>query len=365
MIRSTSEQTSAAPTKLHNTPDLSVIVAAGDVPRLAAMLDSYRASLDALPHTYEVICITDSADKDVVARLTTLAEDWGNLIVLAQRPWNGDDAALVTAIRRARGDLVLTLSGWPEVMPEDLGALFEAMTPDVDMVVADRGAAAQGGLQGLRRSALGRMLKGLFGQSLSDPFCRVRLARRAVLEEVGDFGVRQHFLPVIAAQRGYLVTEAALRPAEADREDAKYVFKPLGHLRALFDAMALFVVLKFLRRPLRFFGSIGLPIFLIGAIATFALVMFRLFGDMALADRPALIFAVLMVVLGVQIIAIGLVGEIIIFANAKRIKQYAVRSVIRQSPEAAPDTSSDTAPGTAPDIAPEQTDDTDKKAAAQ
>jgi len=94
-------------------------------------------------------------------------------------------------------------------------------------------------------------------------------------------------------------------------------------------------VLKFLRRPLRFFGSIGLPIFLLGTLATAVLVTQKFFGE-PLADRPALIFAVLMVVLGIQIVAIGLVGEIIIFANSRRMKQYAVRDIIRQGNAAVP-----------------------------
>ena len=81
-------------------------------------------------------------------------------------------------------------------------------------------------------------------------------------------------------------------------------------------------------RPLRFFGSIGLPVFLAGAILTTVLVLQRLFGDAALADRPALIFGIIMVVLGIQVIAIGLVGEIIIYAGSRRLKQYEVREII-------------------------------------
>ena len=100
------------------------------------------------------------------------------------------------------------------------------------------------------------------------------------------------------------------------------------------DALMLYVVLKFLRRPMRFFGAIGLPIFLLGLLTTAVLVGYRIFGSTALADRPVLIFSVLMIVLGIQIIGLGLVGEIIIFAQSRRMKQYTVRSIQRQSEDA-------------------------------
>lgn len=309
-------------------PELTVIVAVDGIQGLAETLAGYREGIEALGKSHEVICITDGRDDELVAGLYELAAEWPALTVLGQRPWGGDDAALASAVRRARGDLVLTLPGWPEVDPDSLAALFDGIG-NADMVSADRGTPNSSGWQGFRRGAFDRVLRGLFGTAPSDPFCRVRLVRRTVLEDVCGFGVRQHFIPVIAAQRGYKLVEAPVSAAPASGDRSKYVFKPLGHFRAFFDALALYVVLKFLRRPLRFFGAIGLPIFVLGTLATLALLVQKYAGGVSLADRPALIFAVLMVVLGIQVIALGLVGEIIIFANSRRMKQYAVESVIR------------------------------------
>ncbi|MEL6640312.1 MAG: glycosyltransferase [Pseudomonadota bacterium] len=315
--------------RLDKVTPVSVVIAASDVPGLSAAILEYRTALDALGRKYEVICVTDGSETDTVTALKSVAADWPELAIIPQRPWSGDDVALATAVRRANHDLILTLSGWSEVDGADLGQLFDALG-DNDMVVAARnGSQAPTGFQGMRRRLLDRVLTALSGQKFSDPFCRVRLSRRQAIAEATAFGARQHFIPVVAAERGYRVTEVMLNPATDTANRNKYVFKPLGHMRALLDGMSLYVVLKFMRRPMRFFGSIGLPIFLVGTIATLVLVGFRLFGDAALADRPALIAFVLMIVLGAQIIAIGLVGEIMIFANAQKIKQYTVRNLIR------------------------------------
>lgn len=326
---------------------LSVVISADPMQELLETLSSARSGLDAMDRPYEVICVTDGRDSRLLESLKGIANDWPELLVLGLRPWTGDDAGLIVAVKRARGPLVMTMAGWPETDPAELVRLTEKLG-EADMVSAVRSGIAQGGWQAWRKRRFTGLLGKLFGKSPADPFCRTRLARKPVLEDVAGFGVRQHFIPVIAGQRGYKLAEVELSSApRSDQSKGLYVFRPLGHLIAFLDAITLFVVLNFLRRPLRFFGSIGLPIFLIGVLTTLLLVVQKFMGD-SLADRPALIFAVLMVVLGVQIVAIGLVGEIIIFANSRRMKQYAVREVITHS-----DLSGETLPDSQRVVAPE------------
>ncbi|MCK0168475.1 glycosyl transferase family 2 [Jannaschia sp. S6380] len=312
--------------------DLSVLVATDADGGVDDTLTRCRAALDGLGLRYELLVIVDGRQAEHLASLRTLAESWDALTVIGQRPWSGEDAALATAVRRSSAELILMLPGWPQVEPADLARLPAALD-DHDMVSAVRRGPEGGALQGFRQRLFGRVLRAMFGRAPADPFCRVHLVRRDTLEDVASFGVRQHFLPVIAAHRGHDTAEVTVAPAPSeDAETAGYIFKPLGHVRALFDALTLYVVLTFLRRPLRFFGAIGLPLFLAGAVMTAVLVVQRLLGDTALADRPLLIFAVLMIVLGLQIIAIGLVGEIIVFAGARRMKQYEVAEIITTDP---------------------------------
>lgn len=308
-------------------PALSVIVAVDGAPDLPAALGSYRSALDGLAVPYEVFCVIDERDTALRAALDDLAQGWAELTVMGQRTWIDEDAALLKAVNRSRGERVLTLAGWPEIDPAALPRLMEA-AQESDMVLAAR----EGRPTSWRNRVLQRIFAQYFGNSVSDIFCRTRIARRAVLEEVSGFGVRQHFLPAIASELGYSVTEVDVPQAPSDAPGtAKFVFKPFAHVRALFDALTLYVVLKFLRRPLRFFGAIGLPILLVGLAITLIYLGARIFGSVALADRPGLVFAVLMVVLGIQVIALGLVGEIIVFANNRKLKQYSVKSLIRRS----------------------------------
>jgi hypothetical protein len=86
---------------------------------------------------------------------------------------------------------------------------------------------------------------------------------------------------------------------------------------------------RFTKKPLRFFGMIGLTLAGIGALLLGYLIVARLgFGE-PLADRPALLLTSLLVVLGLQLFAIGLLGELIIFTHARDIKDYQVESVLQ------------------------------------
>jgi len=94
--------------------------------------------------------------------------------------------------------------------------------------------------------------------------------------------------------------------------------------------LTVFFLVKFTKKPLRFFGLVGIATFGVGALIVLYLVGERLFFGSALADRPALLLSSLLVVLGVQIFALGLIGELILFTHAKDIKEYTIEKIINR-----------------------------------
>lgn len=306
-----------------------VVVDAGSTD-VASLLSGYVEMLEGLGRPYELICLHDSAAEPVARVIADFAGAHERVRVAGLRPWPGEDGALRQGIARAEGALVLTLPSWAEITPASIPALIEGLG-DADMVVGIRGTEGSTGWQRFRRGAVHWLVARLFGRRFKDVFCRARLGRADVFRSISDMGVRQHFMPVLAAQEGYRVVEV---PVERAPHEGAYQFKPVGHLNALVDLLGLYVVLKFLRRPLRFFGAIGLPILALGLLLTFVLVVSRLFFAEPLADRPALVFGVMMIVLGVQVVALGLIGEIVIFSSSRRMKTFLVDRVVSSDPEA-------------------------------
>lgn len=288
---------------------------------------AYEDALRAVASEVEFVCVLgrdNAAAREALMRL----KDAGAPLVIVVLGTAGDEAALLrSGLRAARGGTIVTLSGAAPIDPEDVLRMLEALA-GCDMALGRRASPAGSGLDRVQAATFHWLVRTLFGRAFSDLACRVRACRRVVLEEIAGYGVPAHFVPLIAAERGFRLCEVEVRerPAGAARRPGYRRFA--ARARLALDALALFVVLKFIRRPLRFCGALGLPILLAGVAFTAALGVARLIFDVPLADRPALILGVLLTVLGLQVLALGLIGEIIVFATGKRIKDYTIDKIL-------------------------------------
>ena len=158
-------------------------------------------------------------------------------------------------------------------------------------------------------------LTGASGKRFHDMTCGLRgftLEACRALELYGDI---HRFIPVIAATRGFGVEEIPVRQRP---EDARLrVFDPGVYVRRLLDILHVFFLTKFTRKPLRFFGLVGISTAAVGFVITAYLAIGRLTGQFSLADRPLLLLGVLLLAFGLQIVSIGLIGEIVIFFGSK------------------------------------------------
>ena len=139
-------------------------------------------------------------------------------------------------------------------------------------------------------------------------------------------GFLHRFFPALARRRGFRVREIELVQSSKDMFRGHYRLRE--YLHRLLDILTVFFLVRFTKKPLRFFGTIGFLAAAIGGIFTLVLVIQRLFFGMGLADRPALLLGSLLIVLGVQTFALGLIGELIIFTHGTKMKEYSIRRII-------------------------------------
>lgn len=306
--------------------DISAIVPVGmrrdDVPRL---LDEYARGLEQAGVDFEIIVVLDGPCGDLAMQLASLvaSRPWLRLVELSRD--FGESAALTAGFDVARGRAILTLPAYYQVVPAELGKLV-AVGRDTDMAVAVRWPRAGSAAEGWRRNAFHGLLGFVTGQRYRDLGCGVRLLKREVVDEIPLYGERHRFYPTLARSRGFHVEEVELAQSPHDDFRGRYRFRE--YLHRLLDILTLFFLVRFTKKPLRFFGTIGFLVGALGVIFLAVLIVQRLFFDISLADRPALLVSSLMVVLGVQIFALGLIGELIIFTHARELKEYAVRRVI-------------------------------------
>ncbi|MGH6884866.1 MAG: glycosyltransferase [Geminicoccales bacterium] len=304
---------------------LSVVVPVNqDRPDLAEVYRSYEEIVGGLGISYELIYLVGRESGRALATLKQLKAEGGRLQIVVFGQWLGEAAALTSGVKQARGEIILTLPADPQIDPADLPRVIAALD-DCDMAVGRRWPLVSSPLQRLQARAFHWLLKSLFGHSFNDLVCRVRACRHEVLDEIGVYGLQHHFLPLLASERGFRTREINVRQG---RTGASVRLGLLGGLRVALDILALYLVLKFTKRPLRFFGMVGLPVLGVGLAYTGALAIGRLFFGMPLADRPALILGVLLIVLGIQILALGLIGELIVFATGRKLKDYSIERIV-------------------------------------
>jgi hypothetical protein len=146
------------------------------------------------------------------------------------------------------------------------------------------------------------------------------------VEEIPVYGDQHRFFPLLAVRRGFGVNEVDVTQSPKDRFDGRYGIK--FYVQRLLDILTIVFLVRFTKKPLRFFGMIGSVTFAAGAAFLLYIVVERLFFGVGLADRPALLLSSLLVVLGLQIFALGLLGELIIFTHAQDIKEYTIKKIV-------------------------------------
>jgi glycosyltransferase involved in cell wall biosynthesis len=301
---------------------VSVIVPVVEgVDDLAELYRSFSAALTARGNDHEFVFVFDGGYVPP-PELVALSHERTNLKLLRFARSFGETAALRLGIERSRGDLLLTLPAYFQVQAEGVDALLEALTDQTDVVVASRSPRIDSWLNRLQSAVFNRMISGVGDRQFHDSACGVRVLRRAAAEGLPLYGDLHRFIPALALREGYQVVEVAVPQHPSNARTRLY--GPATYARRLLDIATFFFLAKFTEKPLRFFGLVGSLFFAAGAVTSLVLLVERLQGQ-AIANRPLLLLAVLCLALGVQLMGLGLVGEIIVHLRAPHRRAYRVR----------------------------------------
>ena len=289
---------------------------------------AYKEMLDSIGLNYEVIVIIDGEQDDFkteIKKVYELKEAGGDIKIIKLARWFGEGTALSIAFEHSCGEKILTLPPYKQVEINEIPGLIDALQ-DNDMVTGKRWPRLDSLLNRVQSKIFHYLacFRGDF--KFHDMGCNVRCFKRRILEKVHIYGEQHRFFPLLVHRYGYKVLEFNITQSEKDTFQKLYPFGT--YLRRCMDLISVFFLVKFTKKPLRFFGIAGGVTFFLGAVLSIYLFVERIFLHVPLRNRPLLLLDLLLFVLGIQLFAIGLIGEIIIFTHARELKDYTIEKII-------------------------------------
>jgi len=301
---------------------VSVLVPVWQQPEpLVPLYQEYAAPLRARGWNIEFIFICEPGFEREIAQLLEQSRKGEPIRILQVAQLIDESSLFNAAVAHAKGKVVLTLPAYRRIEAEHVPRLVDRVLEGVDLVVARRWPRKDAWINQLQNRVLHRLIHGILGGTLRDVACGVRAMKREVLLNTPVYGDSFRFFALLAERAGFRMEEMDTPQHLRDRRAR--IYRPGLYLRRIVDLLGIFVILRFTTRPLRFFGPVGASMMLFGTTALIAAAIVGL-GPIGSVGRVILLTGLFLLVLGIQTVAIGLIGEMIVFLQSPTQSRYRI-----------------------------------------
>jgi len=287
------------------------------------------AVLGALPKTWEVIVVDDGSTDGSFAALQELARKEGRLKVVRFRRNFGQTAAFAAGFELAQGDVVITMDADLQDDPTDIPLLLDKVAEGYDVVSGWRIQRQDPFFSRRLPSIVANwLISQVTAVHLHDHGCSLKAYRLAVVKNIHLYGELHRFIPALASWMGVRVAEVPVQHAPRRFGHSKY---GIGRTpRVVIDLLTVRFLLGYGTRPAQVFGLAGILSFSLGLLAGLYLAFLRLIQGLSIGSNPLLLLSFLLTVSGVQMVMMGLLGELIVRAyyESQRKPIYMIRQVL-------------------------------------
>lgn len=273
---------------------------------------------------FEIVFVDDGSTDDSIIILHELRAQDTRVRIVQLRTQFGEAASFNAGLQIARGDMIVYFTGRVNINPVDLPKLLKKLEAGHDLVVGWRYPR--------RDSRLNQVVSNFFNK-VSAYFSKVRLhdmnsgvmvARCEVFRDLSFYGNLINFIPIMAKKQGFRIAEVQVEQLPGKFEHSRYL---KNYIRRFLDIITVIFLTNYSKKPLHFLGFLGAIFTAFGLLINIYLFVYRILGFGGIAGRPMLLLGVLLLVIGIQMISIGLLGEMIIFTHARKIKEYNIKEI--------------------------------------
>ena len=295
------------------SPDVSIVVPIyNEVDNLPDLVARIGAAMARQPLAFELLAVDDGSNDGSAVRLRELAATtpWLRPVFLARN--YGQSSALQAGFDRVRGRYVVTLDADLQNEPDDIPLLLERLEtdPDVDMVSGWRKDRQDAELsRKLPSRVANRLISRATGVHLHDYGCALKAYRRPIIDRIRLYGELHRFIPSLAREAGARIAEVPVRHHARTAGVSKYGIDRT--FRVILDLILIVFFMRYRQRPLHAFGGLGLWLAAPGVLILGWLLVQKLLGE-DIGGRPLLLVGVMLLLMGVQLVAAGLIGELLI-----------------------------------------------------
>jgi len=286
-----------------------VIPVLNEGPSLSLLHQELSKVLSSLPGEAEVLYVDDGSTDRTPAILRELFLQDPRVRVVRLRRNFGQTAALSAGFHHARGRVVVTMDGDLQNPAEDIPLLLRKLDEGYDVVSGWRSERQD---PWLTRQLPSRMANWLIARltriPLHDFGCTLKAYRREVVEKLHLYGEMHRMIPVLAYWTGASLAEVEVSHRPRAHGRSKYTVTRI--LAVLLDLIAVKFFTGYGSRPIHLFGLLSLLSFLLGGCSFAALVLMKIYQDVDMTGNPFLMLTALLAIIGVQLIVLGLLGEI-------------------------------------------------------
>jgi glycosyltransferase involved in cell wall biosynthesis len=292
--------------------DISVIIPAyNEEENVTVLYKELTSVLRTLNRDYEIIFVDDCSTDATYQRLSELHSLDDHVKIIKFRKNFGQSAAMKAGFDHALGNLIITLDADLQNDPHDIPQMLETMEKEhFDVMCGWRYNRKDPFFKKIFSGFANSFRACLTGETIHDSGCTLRVYKQEAVKNIELFGELHRYIPAILLWEGYKIGEVKTNHRERAFGKSKYNWNRL--IKGFLDLLVIAFWQKYSVRPMHIFGGAGLIIGGIGFIIAFYLGVSRIIFGTGLTDRPLFLVALVLLVLGVQFIALGIIADILL-----------------------------------------------------
>ncbi|MBI5196839.1 MAG: glycosyltransferase family 2 protein [Nitrospirae bacterium] len=293
---------------------------------IAPLYNALKSAMDKSGRAYEILFVDDGSADKTPQMLKQIAQTDVNVRPLYFRRNFGQTAAFAAGFDHAKGDVIVTIDGDMQNDPADIPKLL-SMIGEYDIVSGWRRRRKDPFLTRRLPSMIANYLISMVtGVKLHDYGCSLKAYRADVVKNINLYGEMHRFIPAVASWYGVKIAEAETTHHSRQRGKSKYGISRTP--KVILDLITVKFLQSFSTKPIQAFGPIGLLCGLAGMGISLYLTILKLSGQ-AIGGRPLLLLGVLLIIVGIQLIGMGLLGEMMVrvYHESQRKPIYVLKEV--------------------------------------